>query len=87
MERLSEFRFDFDSIRLIEIESISFEIIENLDYCPALDKAVKYLMQSVNKKTKQRKMWTKLQYKKKHSIVHEYFQRSDDAEASKVQYL
>ena len=44
MERLSEFRFDFNSIRLIEIESISFEIIENFDYCAALDKAVKYLM-------------------------------------------
>jgi len=41
MERLLEFRFDFDLIRLIEIESISFEIIKNFDYCPALDKAVK----------------------------------------------
>jgi len=28
-------------------------------------------------------MSTKLQYKKKHSIVHEYFQRNDDAQASK----
>jgi len=28
----------------MEIEFISFEIIENFDYCPALDKAVKYFM-------------------------------------------
>jgi len=28
-------------------------------------------------------MWTKLHYKKKHSIVHEYFQCTDDAQASK----
>jgi len=52
MERLLEFRFDFDSIRLIETEPISFEIIENFDYCPALNKAVKYFMQSVNKHSK-----------------------------------
>jgi len=39
-------------------------------------------MQSVNKHSKHRKMLTELQYKKKYSIVHEYFQRSDDAQAS-----
>ena len=31
MVRLIEFRFDFNSIRLIEIESISWGIIENFD--------------------------------------------------------
>jgi len=55
MERLLEFRFDFNSIQLIEIESISFEIIDNFDYCPALNKAVKYFLQSVNKDCKMKK--------------------------------
>jgi len=71
MEQLLEFRFGFDLIRLIEI-----------DYCPAQDKAVKYFVKCKQTIT-QRKMPTKLHYKKKHSIVHEYFWRSDDAQASK----
>jgi len=37
MERLLEFRFDLINRNLIDFISI----IENFDYCPALDKAVK----------------------------------------------
>ena len=60
MEQLLEFRFDFDSIRLIEIESISFEIIENFSYCPALNRAVKCFMQSVNKHSKTKKNFNRV---------------------------
>jgi len=52
MDRLSEFRFDFNKI---ETESISFEIINKFDYCPALNKAIKYVMRSVKKYYKTKK--------------------------------
>jgi len=42
-------------IRLIEIESISFEIIENFDYCPTQNKVVKYFMRNVNIHSKTKK--------------------------------
>ena len=42
-------------IRLTEMESISFEIIENFDYCPTLNKVVKYFMRNVNIHSKTKK--------------------------------
>jgi len=64
MELLLQFQFDLNSIRLagilwkmfifisIQIESISFEIIKNFDYCPTLNKPLNILCQVLNKHSK-----------------------------------